>query len=198
MSREKRQRSTEENADRFVDLVNSSGFWQSIDLRICAIRCGRRWINLVTRGFLDHRTARLVPKFSPVNRPDFRAWQVVLPIADLPGVVRGISGGKTKLRPRSVRYIGRSSEAPTDIRYVFGELAAPYQSAEYDPWSCHALVDHGFSMWDVVRQAGHDPGELDSMIRGGPNPTMVSRIWCEDSAGGPKDWTSVGTPRPSS
>ena len=24
-------------------------------------------------------------------------------------------------------------------------------------------------MWDVVRQAGHDPGELDSMIRGRPN-----------------------------
>ena len=169
VSRDKPQRSTEEEADRFLDLVNRSGFWQSIDLRICAIRGGRQWVNLVTRGFLDHRAARSVPRFSPVHRPDLRAWQVVLPIADLPGVVRGIAGGKTKLRPRSVRYIGRSSEAPTDIRYVFDELAAPYQSAEYDPWSCHALVDHGFSMWDVVRQAGHDPGELDSMIRGGPN-----------------------------
>ena len=169
LSPEERQRSTEEAVDRFLDLVNCSRFWQSIDLRICAIRHGRRWINLVTRGFLDHRAAQSVPKFCSVDRPDLRAWQVVLPIAHLPGVVRGIAGGKTKLRPRSVRYIGRSSEAPTDIRYVFGELAAPYQSAEYDLWSCHALVDHGFSMWDVVRQAGHDPGELDSMIRGGPN-----------------------------
>ena len=169
VAREKRQRSAEEEADRFLDLVNRSGFWQAIDLRICAIRGGRRWINLVTRGFLDHRAARSVPKFSPVHRPDLRAWQVVLPIAGLPGVVRGIASGTAKLRPWSVRYIGRSSQPATDIRYVFGELAASYQSAEYDLWSCHALVDHGSSMWDVVRQAGHDPGELDSMIRGGPN-----------------------------
>ena len=39
----------------FLDLVDHSGCWQSIDLRICAIRDGRRWINLITRGFLDHR-----------------------------------------------------------------------------------------------------------------------------------------------
>ena len=169
VAREKPQRSTEEEADRFLDLVNRSGFWQSIDLRICAIRGGRQWVNLVTRGFLDHRAARSVPRFSPVHRPDLRAWQVVLPIADLPGVVRGIASGTAKLRPRSVRYIGRSSQPATDIRCVFSELAASYQSAEYDLWSCHALVDHGSSMWDVVRQAGHDPGELDSMIRGGPN-----------------------------
>lgn len=169
MSQEERQRSTEKAVDGFLDSVNRSGSWQSIDLRICAIRDGRRWINLVTRGFLDHRAARSDPRFSPVHRPDLRAWQVFFPIADLHRVVRGIASGTAKLGPQSVRYIGRSSEAPTDIRYVFSELAAPYHSAEYHHWSCHALVDHGSSMWDVVRQAGHDPGELDSMIRGGPN-----------------------------
>ena len=169
MSQENRQRSTEEDADRFVDLVNDSGFWQSIDLRVCAIRCGRRWINLVTRGFLDHRTPRSIPRFSPVKRQHFRAWQVVRPIADLPAVVLGFANGITKLRPRSVRYISQSGQPATDIRYSFNELAASYQNAEYDLWSCHALVGYGSSIWDVVTQAGHDPLELDSMIRGGPN-----------------------------
>ena len=169
MSQEERKRSTEEAVDSFLDSVNRSGFWQSIDVRVCAVRDGRRWVSLVTRGFLDHRAPRSVPRFSPVHRPDLRAWQVVFPIADLNGVVRGIASETAKLGPRSVTYIGRSSETPTDIRYVLSELPAPYYSAEYHHWSCHALVDHGASMWGVVRQAGHDPGVLDSMIRGGPN-----------------------------
>lgn len=164
MSPEQRQRSAREQADRFLDLANGLGCWQSIDLRICAIRRGRRWINLVTRGFLDHRAPRSVPRFSPVDRQHFRAWQVVRPVADLPAVVRGIANG-----PRSVRYIGQSGDPATDIRYSFNELAAPYRDARYDLWSCHALVGYGSSMWEVVSQAGHDPLELDSMIRGGPN-----------------------------
>lgn len=57
----------------FLTWCSGSGFWQSIDLRICAIRYGRQWINLVTRGFLDHRATRTVPEFSPVDRPDLRA-----------------------------------------------------------------------------------------------------------------------------
>ena len=170
VSQEKRQRSTEEDADRFVDLVNGSGFWKSIDLRFCAIRSGRCWENLVSRGFLDHRVSRSVPKFSPVNRQYFRAWQVVRPIVDLPAVVRGIVSGTVKLRPRSVGYISRSSQFAPAMQYVFSELAASYRRVEYDLWACHALVSQGSSMWEVVRQAGHDPLELNSMIRGGLNP----------------------------
>ena len=181
MSQDKRQRSTEEDADRFVDLVNGSGFWQSIDLRLCAIRSGHCWVNLATRGFLDHRTPRSVPRFYPIKRQHFRAWQVVRPIADLPAVVRGIANGMTKLRPRSVRYFSQAGQPAADIRYSFNELAASYQNAEYDLWSCHALVGSGSSIWDVVTQAGHDPLELDSMIRGGPNaydglPDLVRRF----------------------
>ena len=56
-----------------------------------------------------------------------------------------------------------------DMRCHFNEWTAPY-SAEYDLWSGHSLVGYGSSIWDVVRQAGHDPLELDGMIRGGPNP----------------------------
>ena len=169
------------SADRFVDLVNDSGFWKSIDLRLCAIRRGHRWVNIVTRGFLDHRTPRSVSRFSPVIRQDFRAWQVVRPIVDLPDVVRGIASGMTKLRPRSVRYMTRSSQPATDMRYSFNELFASYQSAEYDLWSCHALVGYGSSIWDVLAQAGHDPLELDSMIRSGTNaynglPDLVRRF----------------------
>ena len=55
MSRGRRERSPEQDASRFIDLVSGGGFWQSVDLRVCAIRSGRRWMNLVTRGFLDHR-----------------------------------------------------------------------------------------------------------------------------------------------
>ncbi len=169
LSSEERQHSSEEAADRFLDSVNRSGFWQSIDLRICAIRGGGHWINLATRGFLDHRAAQSVPEYSPVHRPDFRAWQIVLPIDELPDVVRGIASGKAKLRSQTVRYLGKSDQPATAMRYGFSELAAPYHDAEYDRWSCHALVHYGSSMWDVVRKAGHAPGELDGMIRGGPN-----------------------------
>ena len=79
--------------DRFVALAPRGGFWESVDLRICAIRSGRRWVNLVTRGFLDHRAPPEVPRFSPVERQDFRACQVVRPIEDLPAVVHGIADG---------------------------------------------------------------------------------------------------------
>ena len=181
MSQEKRPRATEGAADRFLDLVDGSGFWESVDLRFCAVRSGRRWVNLVTRGFLDHRTSRSVPRLYPVDRHDFRAWQVVRPIADLPALVRGIAGGMAKVRPRSVRYVQKSGQPTVDLRYSFSELAASYQTAEYDLWSSHTLVAYGSSIFDVVRQAGHDPFELDGMIRGGLNaydglPDLVRRF----------------------
>ena len=56
-----------------------------------------------------------------------------------------------------------------EMRCQFNDWTAPY-SAEYDLWSGHSLVGYGSSIWEVVTQAGHDPLELDGMIRGGPNP----------------------------
>jgi len=174
------ERSPVEDANRFVDLVNGSGFWRSIDLRVCAIRSGRRWVNLITRGFLDHRPPRSVPRFRPVERRQFRAWQVVRPVADLSDVVRGIASGIMKVRPRYVRYVDQSDQTTTELRYAFSELGS-YRTAAYDPWSCHSLVGYGSSIFDVVSQAGHDPFELDGMIRGGPNaydglPDVVRRF----------------------
>ena len=130
MSRERRERFPEQDASRFIDLVSGGGFWQSVDLRVCAIRSGRRWMNLVTRGFLDHRPPRSVPRFSPVERHQFRAWQVVRPVSDLPAIVRGIADGMMRLRPRYVGYVGQSSQAATDIRYSFNELAGSYRCVD--------------------------------------------------------------------
>ncbi len=180
MSQEGRERSPVGDANRFVDLVNGSGFWRSIDLRVCAIRSGRRWVNLITRGFLDHRHPRSVPRFRPVERRQFRAWQVVRPVADLSDVVCGIASGLMKVRPRYVRYVDQSDQTTTELRYAFSELGS-YRTAAYDPWSCHSLVGYGASIFDVVSQSGHDPFELDGMIRGGPNaydglPDVVRRF----------------------
>ncbi|MDE0357241.1 MAG: hypothetical protein OXN92_05810 [Gammaproteobacteria bacterium] len=96
-------------------------------------------------------------------------------------MVRGIADGVAKLRPRSVRYLQRSGQPTVDLRYSFSELAASYQTAEYDLWSSHTLVGYGSSIFDVVSHAGHDPFELDGMIRGGPNaydglPDLVRRF----------------------
>ena len=86
-----------------------------------------------------------------------------------------------RLRPRYVGYIGQSGQAATDITYSFNELGGSYRTAEYDLWSCHSLVGYGPSVFDVVKQAGHDPFELDGMIRGGPHaydglPDLVRRF----------------------
>ena len=86
-----------------------------------------------------------------------------------------------QLRPRYVRYVGKSGQPATDIRYSFNELAGSYRTAEYDLWSCHSLVGYGSAIFDVVTHAGHDPFELDGMIRGGPNaydglPDLVRRF----------------------
>lgn len=169
MTQETSRSADARQAERFVALAHGSSFWKSVDLRICAIRSGRRWVNLVTRGFLDHRGPRSVTKFPPVERPDVRAWQVVRPIADLPAVVRGIADGIMKLRPLFVRYTSRSEQLGMEMRCHFNEWTASYGS-DYDLWSGHSLVGYGSSIWDVVRQAGHNPLELDGMIRGGPNP----------------------------
>jgi len=163
VSQEQRERSAKE-ANRFVDSVKSAGYWRSIDLRICAIRRGRGWVNLVTRGLLDHRAVESIPAFSPVERSDFRAWQAVLPITDLPDLVHGIVSGKAKPGQSSVQYVDGS-----DTRYVFSDLAASYRSAKYDPWSCHAFLGHGSSMWEVVRRSIPNPLDLDNLIRSGAN-----------------------------
>lgn len=181
MSQGKRESSPEQDADRFIGLVSADGFWRSLDLRVCAIRKGRRWINLATRGFLDHRLPRSVPRFSPVERRQFRAWQVVRPVSDLPAIACGIADGTMRLRPRYVRYVDRSGQAAIDFRYSFMELAGSPRTGEYDLWSRHSLVGYGPSILEIVRQAGHDPFELDGMIRGGPHaydglPDLVRRF----------------------
>ena len=181
MSQERRERSPEQDANRFIDSVNAGGYWRSVDLRICAIRSGRSWMNLVTRGFLDHRPPRSVPRLSPVERSQFRAWQLVRPVADLSLIVRGIVNGMMKLRPRYVRYVGKSGQPATDVRYNFNELAGPYRTAQYDLWSGHSLVGYGSPIIEVVKHAGCDPFELDGMIRGGPHaydglPDLVRRF----------------------
>ena len=181
MSQQRRESSSDQDADRFIDLVNADEFWRSLDLRVCAIRKGRRWMNLITRGFLDHRLPRSVPSFSPVERRQFRAWQVVRPVWDLPAIVRGIADGKMRLRPRYVGYAGQSGQAATDFSYSFMELSASHLTGEYDLWSRHSLVAYGPSIFDVVEQAGHDPRELDGMIRGGLHaydglPDLVRRF----------------------
>lgn len=51
MSQEGRPPGTESAADRFSDLVDGSGLWEAVDLRFCAVRSGRRWINVVTRSW---------------------------------------------------------------------------------------------------------------------------------------------------
>ena len=112
---------------------------------------------------------------------DNRAWQVVRPVADLPAVVRGIAGGVVELRPRAVRYVDESGQPTVDLRYSFSELVASHQTAEYDLWSCHSLVGFGSSIFDAVRQGGHDPFELNGMIRSGRNaydglPDLVRRF----------------------
>ena len=168
MSQEQRERSAND-ANRFVDSVKSAGYWRSIDLRICAIRRGRGWVNLVTRGFLDHRAVESIPAFSPAERSDFRAWQAVLPITDLPDLVHGIVSGKAKPGQSSVQYVDGSDQPAVDTRYVFSDLAASYRSAKYDPWSCHALLSHGSSMWEVVRRTIPNPLDLDNLIRSGAN-----------------------------
>ena len=162
MAHKRRERSPEEDANRFIDVVNGNGFWRSVDLRVCAIRSGRRWMNLVTRGFLDHRPPRSVPRFWLVERRHFRAWQVVRPVADLTAVVRGIADVTMGLRPRYVRYVGQSAQPATDIGYSFNELAGSYRTAAYDLWSCHSLVGYGSKIFDLVKQAGHDPFELEA------------------------------------
>ena len=127
------------------------------------------------------------PRFSPVERSDFRAWQTVLPIADLPGVVQGVVSGKAKLRRSSVPYVGGSGQPKMEVRYAFSEFSASYRSAEYDAWSCHALLGHGSSIWEIVRQAGLDPLALDCMIRSGPNAydglSDLMRRFCAHNGG---------------
>ena len=169
MTQETNQSADGGPANRFVALACGASFWQSVDLRICAIGSGRRWMNLVTRGFLDHRAPPEVPRFPPVERQDFRAWQVVRPVRDLPAVVHGIADGTMKLGPCSVGYISRPGQPGTEMRCSFNAWTAS-SVAGCDMWSCHSLVGYGSSIWDVVREAGHDPLELDGMIRGGPNP----------------------------
>ncbi len=90
-----------------------------------------------------------------------------LPSPSIP--VYGIADGTMKLGPCSVGFISQSGQPGTEMSCSFNEWTASFVAA-YDLWSCHSLVGYGSSIRDLVREAGHDPLELDGMIRGGPNP----------------------------
>jgi len=155
--------------ERFLRLVSEQGLWRSVDLRILAVQIGRRWTNLLTRGYLDHRPPKELDRLEPVTRSDLRAWQVILPIKKLEGSVHGIVSGTLRSGPQHVRYHGGSGQPEHELEYRFNDLSAAYSAAEYHAWSGHALIGHGDSMWDIVREAGLDPTNLDNCIRAGPN-----------------------------
>ncbi len=161
----------EQAAQRFLDLVQRGGRkWRSVDLRTVAVRVGRQWMPLVTRGYLDHRRAEEVERLKTVDRDRLKAWQFVLPIQQLEPLVNGVVAGRIKVRPRSLFVIDGEAKSRHDVNYYFNDLASPYQPARYTLWSGHSLVAYGPTIWDLVRRSGLDPLELDNIVRAGPNP----------------------------
>ena len=98
-----------------------------------------------------------------MNRPVVRAWQAVLPVADLPRVVQGIISGAAKLGRSSVQYINGSDSRAMEMRCVFRDLAASHRSAEYDPILRTGRVPGSrFMMAEVLPLADDDGGDAPS------------------------------------
>lgn len=157
-----------DGADRFVQSVAGQSLWRSIDLRILAVRIGRRWTNLLTRGYLDHRSPAALERLRTVERSNVKAWQVVLPVREVAEVIGGIASGLLRCRPRQVTYVSRSAGFAHDLAYRFNDVAIPNQAAAYPKWSAHTLIGYGDSMFQLITRAGIDPLDLDNVIRAGP------------------------------
>jgi hypothetical protein len=159
------------SADRFVAAVGTQGApWRSVDVRTLAVKIGRRWTQLVTRGYLDHRPPSRVERIPPVERGSLMAWQFVRPVEEVGGIARGFEAGCIRVRPRSLWVLGKGAQERHELHYYFNDLVAGYRTARYDSWSGHSLVGYGPGVWQLVQAAGLDPGELDNIIRAGSNP----------------------------
>lgn len=160
----------EESAERFLELLGMpKAPWRSLDIRTVAVQIGRRWTQLATRGYLDHRRPLHVDRLRPVVRPRLKAWQVVRPVRDVEIVARGFVEGCIRLPPRHIWIRSGSENSRHYLQYSFNELKAPYSVARYDQWSAHTLVGYGPQVWDLLQESGLDPQELDNIIRAGPN-----------------------------
>lgn len=158
------------SAGRFLAAVSGRNSpWQSIDLRILAVRIGRRWTNLLTRGYLVHLPDTQVPRLRQVDRCNLACWQVVLPIKSLGSVLTGMESGFFSRRPRAVAYRSNSDDSAPILDYRFQELSGAYPTLDHE-WSCHALISYYSSMWDLIREAGIDPLDIDNLLRAGANP----------------------------
>lgn len=157
--------------DQFSKAVYRHGqLWKSIDLRTLAVKIGRRWVSLVTRGYLDHRPRNELDRLAPVSRPGLRAWQTTLPYADLGALLDGVLSGYVRSRPRGIHFSGRSEGLAPDINYYFNDISSAHRTAKYPFWSGHSLVGYGAGIWELIQEAGLDPLDIDNQIRGGANP----------------------------
>jgi hypothetical protein len=110
----------------FLSAVHeTTDFWQSLDVRVIAVRHGDRWHNLALRAQLDARTPEAVPRLKalPVTER-IACWQEIYSAAVLPELLKGVLAGAWVVNEQTVVFLGVSGamDSPDAVE-------TPYQDA---------------------------------------------------------------------
>lgn len=140
----------------FVDAIGRTpALWQSMDVRVLAVRVEGEWHNMLTRCYLDHRPPAEVTRLRELPRtPLVGAWQWVRPVTQLEQLLADVKSGNFAVDNTRICY--RALEAPEAHNYYsfgdygFSDLAEHYRTA-YRFWSCHMLSASGNTVHDLLR-----------------------------------------------
>lgn len=161
----------------FLEELSESGpLWNSVDLRVVAIRFFGRWCNLVTSCVLDARPTMELPQLSSiVETSNILALQTVFSIAELGTLFERLMSGEIEVEGRAISY--RTGEARQERQseifegepYRWGNVgywdrSSPYAQADL-AWSALTFSVNGDTLQTYLRHLPRDFRGLDQEIR---------------------------------
>jgi hypothetical protein len=161
----------------FLRVSGLAPLWQSVDVRVLAVRNGGKWFNLMTRCYLDSRKTSDVTRLPdlPVEE-DIGCWQVVKPANALEGILEEVEKGEFTLADRTVGYLrlpqpGAGTPSPYLFnRGLFSDLTSPQHYRIYPHWSCLWLSAYGYSIYEPINAIAGGQTAIDNILRTLPRP----------------------------
>jgi hypothetical protein len=155
---------------QFLEAVRQTPeLWQSIDIRVLAVRENGPWQNLLTRCYLDSKPPDAVARHTnlPVTL-HAGCWQDVRPCSQLEELLKAIEIGVLGLCGESIQYIAPRAH-PSDQKYSFNSYdfidISERERVAYRLWSSHSLSAVGNSWRDVLGTLTVDRSTLDHELR---------------------------------
>jgi hypothetical protein len=145
--------------------------WQSVEIRVLAVRAGDMWRNLATLARLRIENPADVKLQRDLPHTGFlRCWHEVKPLLAIHDVVRDVASGALTVGEQEVTYLRDQFDTPGSLGpygryyYAFQEAGGVHRRICPD-WPIHEMVSHGDQSQSILNHVPGGKSALDNVLR---------------------------------